>query len=666
MVKLEDLQKSINIVELLEKDYVSEIGEYVVNGYKLDEDSRLEWQQTVTKAMDIAKQKHEKKNTPWENASNIKFPLITKAAIDYAARTIPEIIQGSNIVKTNVMGLDQKSEKYLRGERVSKFMSWQLLVDSPDWEASLDDLLQMLPVTGTVFKKVYYDAFEDRVVSQLCEPSKIVVNYNTQSLDKARRITHVMTMYQNDIIERQRKDIFNKDVDPETLRPSNVSTDDEDFPIEILEQHCWMDLDDDGYKEPYIVFVHKESRQVLRIVNRFKRVEKTSAGKVLKIIPENYFIDYHFIPSPDGGFYSMGFGTLLLPLNHTINTIYNQLIDSGTLSNMQGGFVGRGLRIRNGEFAFKMGEWKMLDVGSGTDIAKNIYPLPTKEPSQVLFSLLSLTLQVSADLTSATDANQGRMPATNVSSGTLSQLVEQGTKVFTAINKRCFRSLGKEFKRVYDLNGRFIKQKHYSNVLDDPNADIKKDFEEATLDIYPIADPYISSDSQRVTRAGMIQSLRTADPRQADMLLLQSLHFDAEQIQRLLPPQDPNAPPPPEVQKIMAQADKMQAESHVLLANMQLEMQKLQLEMAQFKQAQKESDARILESAGRTWKAQQDALHGTQKVQIAAAKMTGQQQLQEAQLAHQVDKDQADTIVAVTKNTNDLVASLKDNADKKI
>lgn len=639
-LSIDDIKKSENVAKLLEEKRLATIGQDVVHGYEIDEKSREEWRATIDKAMDIAKQITEQKSFPWPGAANIKMPIITKACIEYAARTMPEIIPGDRIVKGVVVGQDIDGLKIQRSHRVTKFMSYQLLSKSPDWEDGMDSLIQTLPVLGTVFKKTYYSPMEKRVVSEMCVPDKIVVNYNTQSLDTARRVTHILQLYRNDIIERQRRGFYLESVSVDSLLPSELQDLlDTDYPLSILEQHCYLDLDDDGYKEPYVVTVHKETSKVLRIVSRFSEIEKNKDGEIVKIDPIQYFTDYHFIKSPDGGFYSMGFGSLLLPLNTTINTLVNQLLDAGTLSNTQGGFLGRGLRIKNGEFKIKMGEWKVLDAASGTSIGDNVFPLPVREPSATLFQLLGLMLQEAKELSSTTDVLTGRQPAQNVASNTINQLIEQGTKIFAAINKRVYRSLKKEYQKIYDLNYNYISQKYYQMVLDDPNADIKKDFEKSSCDVYPIADPTLSTDQQRLIKAQIVASLPTVDRRAADSLVLDCLQLDEHVKQALQPPVDPNAPPPPDMQKLLAEVQEIQAsiskmaqEAAIAQAQFGLAQQKLELEKV-------DVDTRMNESAARVWKMQQDALHNMQKDNIISTKAQHEAQLKDVNMAHKIAQD---------------------------
>ncbi len=633
MLNLDTIRKEKNLTDFLKAKEDGEvelrkIGNYVVNGYQIDEESRSEWKDTVDKAMEIAKQVQDTKNFPWPNASNIKFPLITKAAIEYASRVLPELLPSDRVVKVGTVGKDLGERKNDRADRVERAMSYQL-ISSPDWYASTDSLLSILPVVGTVFKKTYYSVTEKRNISEVCPPDKLVVNYSTKTIDSARRVTHLITLSLNDIIERQRRGLFDDDIKVESLRPESVSSDEEDYEIELLEQHCWYDLDDDGYKEPYVITVHEPTKQVLRIVSRIKRVEKNDKKEVVQITPWQYFTDFHFIRSPDGGFYSMGFGQLLLPINKAINSLINQLIDAGTLSTTQGGFIGKGLRLKAGDYRFKPFEWKVLDAGAGTDIKDSIFPFPVRDPSPTLLSLLTLMIDIGDQLTSSTEATSGTSPSQNVSSQTLNQMVEQGSKIFVAINQRFFRSQTKEYQKLYELNYYFLDNNEYANILDEVKSDVKADFELASNDILPVADPSLSSQYQRVQKAQLLMGLQTADPRAVDMYILKTLQMDEDQIQALLPPKDPNEPPPPELIKLMAEAEAASAKAANLQAQTQMAAIKLPYDQSFVEQQVAESRARVEEGMARVWKMQKDAEHGDQKVMIAGGKMQSQETLKQ-------------------------------------
>ncbi len=632
-LSLDEIKKSDNVAELLSDSELSLIGSNVLRGYEIDEESRSSWKSVVDKAMAIAKQEMKEKDFPWPNASNVKMPFITRACIDFAARTLPEIIPNNDIVKGVMVGKDDaKGTKQKRCDRIAKFMSYQLMERFPEWESGTDSLLQTIPVVGTVFKKTYYSESEKRCISEMCVPYDIVVNYDTQSLETARRITHILYMYSNDILERQRRGIYLEDIKLSELCPSeNANSSDEDSTITILEQHCYLDLDEDDYKEPYIVTVHKETEKVLRIIPRFKSIEKKK-DKIIKIEAEQYFTDFHFIRSPDGGFYSIGFGSLLLAINSAINTIVNQLIDSGTLANMQGGLLSKELRLKGGEFNITMGEWKVLETVSGTKLADAVYQFPVKEPSSTLLELLKLLIEEAKDLTSSTDATMGKQPAQNVAGTAISQLIEQGSKVFVAISKRIYRGFKKEYQKIYDLNYNYLSQKEYIEMLDDPDANVKKDFDPKTCDIYPIADPSLSSDSSRVARMTVIGQLSTIDKRAADSMVLDIMHIDDAQKKKLQPPVNPNAPPPPEQQKILADIGLIKAQISNMAQLAAQETAKVQAHQAKTQAEIPVLDAQVHESMARVWKMQQDALHNHTKDNITTNKSLNDLKIKKANI----------------------------------
>ena len=651
-LKLDELKKAVNITDLLDEDQLGRIGMKVVQGYELDEESRSEWKELVDKAMDIAKQTMESKNHPFPNSSNVKYPLITQAAIDFAARMYPVMIQNDKIVKASVIGTDPEGSKLERAERVSRHMSYQLLQESEEWEDGTDKLLHVLPVLGTVFKKTYFNTLHKRPVSELCHPDKIVVNYQVASLETARRITHILTFHKNDVIERIRGGLY-RDIDVDKLASAEGHQDqDEDAPLELLEQHCYLDLDDDGYQEPYIVTVHKETHEVLRIVQRFNKIHRSSKGEVQRIDPEHYFVDYHFIRAPDSGFYSVGLGTLLYPLNAAINTLINQLIDAGTLNNTQGGFVGRGLRMKNGEFKLRLGEWRVLDAAGGTNIAQNIVPLPTKEPSGTLFQLLGLLIDVGKDLVAANDVMQGKGQTQNVPSSTVSTLLEQGMKVFNAINKRMYRSLKKEYQRIYALNRKFLKPNEYLNVLDDPKADFKADYEAESMDIVPIADPMMSTAAQRLAKAQTVMGVPGVDPYESGKYFLEALQLDESEINKVMPQPDPNAPPPPEMLKLYAEIDKLDAEAKARLTEAQVMSEKQLLDTTKLNIQRDEARVRSEESIARVVKMKQDAAVNEAKLELDGGRLDHKAMMDELGLATNKQKTDAELIIRATEVAN--------------
>jgi chaperonin GroES len=641
-ISLDELKSSKNLTSLLDETELATIGSNVITGYEIDEKSRAEWMDLNRKGMDVAMQRMEAKNHPWPNCSNIKFPLIAEAASSYAARTVPEIIQNDRIVKALDTGNDPDNSVFSRGMRVATCMSYQLISESPDWVEGLTHSLYCLPVVGTIFKKTYYDIVDKRFISEMCTPDKVVVNNGISNLSSAPRITQIVERSTNYILERQRQGVYNEDIDADDL--NSISNDnDYDAPVELLEQHCWMDLDGDGYKEPYVVIVHKDTQKVLRIANRFDEIVLNDKKEVVKITAEEYFIDYHFIKSFDGSFYSIGFGTYLLPLNAAASSLINQLIDAGTLSITQAGFLGKGLRVKDGEIGFKMGQWRVLDAASGTDISKSIYPLPVREPSETLFKLLQLIIQTCKDLSSTTDATQGKQPVQNVAQGSAAMNLEQANKSFVAINKGIYRSLSREFSRLYDLNYKYLDNNQYKKILNDPSANKKEDFKPGEISVRPVADPTMSSDSQRLNKASILQHLPTVDRRAADVYMATAMQVDLSEMKALFPPPPPQ--PAPEVQKIMAEIQLMQAQTQEIMGGLKIESDKNQLAAQKIQLQMQQTEAFVQESMARINKMMADAADKQAKTHIMATKVQTQADMHVAEFEHKKNKDQADIAI---------------------
>ena len=509
--KIETLLASSNIAELLEEKDLEGIGQEVCDGYELDKRSRDGWEQKIEDWTRLALQVAETKTSPWVGAANVKYPLITNAALQFSARAYPALLTGPNVVRGRVIGFDEDGSKLDKAVRIGKHMSYQLMEEMEDWEEQMDKLLFSLPIVGCMFKKTYFDSVKNLNVSEIVYPKELVVNYYATSLEDAERITHVLKFTENDLRERVASEIFLDQVlDKPVTQTNSVSNqatgvtqppNDKTVPYEILEQCCYLDLDEDGYKEPYIVTVDSMTRKVLRIVARFSEEAIDYNKKVIvRIKPDHYYTKYSFIPSPDGGFYDIGFGILLGPINDTVNTLINQLLDSGTLNNMQSGFISKGIRIKGGNKPFTKGEWKYVN-SPGDDLRKGIVPLPTKEPSQVLFSLLGMMVDAGEKLSSSTDMMSGQIPGQNTKATVAMAAIDQGMKVFKSIYKRIHRSLSKEFKKLYYLNSLFLEDEQYFAVLDVGQEEAKKilrsDYSDKT-DVVPASDPNVATEEQKM------------------------------------------------------------------------------------------------------------------------------------------------------------------------
>lgn len=588
-VDIDKILEATNVATLLTEAQLQKIGDDCHTGFTTDLQSREAWEKDLETWSKLALQIADEKSFPWPNAANIKYPLLSTAAMQFAARSYPTLVPSDGkVVKCRVVGADPTGEKAARALRISTHMSYQVLNEMEEWEEDMDRLLIALPIAGTCFKKTYWDAGKQRNRSCLVLPKSLVVNYSAKSLEDSERTTEILYLSKRQVKERENQEVFLEVDLPDsgnifTTKADSVNnafqmdnSNDEITPYTFLEQHTFLDLDGDGYTEPYIVLLEESSKKVVRIVPRFNQdtVIMDADGKVVSITPVQYYTKYSFIPNPDGGFYDIGFGRLLGPINESANTIINQLVDAGSLSNLQAGFIGKGLRIKMGEARFQPGEWKAVNA-VGDDLKKQIFPLPVREPSQVLFNLLDLLLKSGKELASVAEIFVGKMPGQNTPATTTMATIEQGMKVFTAVYKRVYRSLAKEFKKLYVLNRTYANPEEYIAVIDQQIQ--QSDYEGPEDDIIPGADPTAVSSQekqQKVQALMQLLQLGTIDP-----MFVTQMYLEAHEIpnaeKAIKQPQPP--PPDPKMQAIQAKAqvDQQKAQSDMMMSQ-----QKMQLETA--------------------------------------------------------------------------------------
>jgi len=527
---LRQLLESVNIAETLKEEQLNDISEQVSEGFEYDLRSRDHWEKDLENWTKLALQVKEEKQFPWRNAANVKYPLLSTAAMQFNARAYPSLVPATgNIVKCEVIGSDPQGQKLEQAKRVSTYMSYQLLHEMDCWEEDMDKLLIMLPIVGTLFKKTYYDSVKERNVSELVLPKDVVVNYWARSLNDAERISQIILLNKRQIKERQMSKIY-LDIDlgePQMHIPEGTKTTiqyDATLPYQIVEQHTFLDLDDDGYAEPYIVVFERFTKKVLRVVARFDEntIYQNEDGSLQKIDPIQYYTKFSFIPNPDGGFYDIGFGLLLSPINEAVNTTINQLLDSGTLNNLQGGFLGKGLKLKMGDSQWTPGEWKTLNVMSD-DLRKQVVPLPTKEPSKVLFELMGTLVTSGKELASVAEIFVGKMPGQNTPATTTMATIEQGMKVFTAVYKRIYRSLKEEYKKLFELNRIYLNPEKYTQVLD--KQVMPEDFDKTSYNVCPSADPSTPTQTEKLMKAqGLLEllPLGTLDPLEVTKRVLEA------------------------------------------------------------------------------------------------------------------------------------------------
>jgi chaperonin GroES len=547
----EILKPGVNLAEHLDANEVTKIGNNVIRDVEIDERSRGkgtgekgtdgDWLARYRKWLDMAMQVRDAKNFPWPRASNVKFPLLTTAAVQFQARAYPAIVDGTNLVKGRVLGPDPDGTKAARAERIGQHMTWQLLFRMAGWEEETDRLLLMLPITGCVFRKTYYDSIANANCSEMVSGEDFIINYWAKSLETAPRYTHVLRYYPYEVQEKIAAGIWL----PVRVDHDDADSGDEDALVEFYEQHRTMDLDGDGYPEPYVVTTTKQG-EVARIVPCFgadevtvkvrpgilasdtiklkKLVEANAlhlADKVVRIERRQYFTKYGFIPAPDGSFYDIGFGALLEDITATIDTTLNQMLDAGALQNAQGGFLGSGVNIRGGTMPVRLGEWKRVDVTGGT-LRENIVPFATPGPSPVLFQLLEMLIGAAKEITSVQDVMTGEGQANQPATTTLA-LIEQGHKVMTSIFKRIHRAFGQELRILRRLNRDYLDEEEYFQLNDSapqqgqqqtgpdgqplpqqpqqPQKIGRQDYADEDLDVIPVSDPQMASDMHKMARA---------------------------------------------------------------------------------------------------------------------------------------------------------------------
>jgi chaperonin GroES len=452
-----------NLAERLSEQDRKRMAEEAVREYEHDEKSREEWLHGVDRAIKNARQKPEKKNYPFEGASNIKYPLLTTAMNQFGARAYGAITRSDQPMICKVVGEDPQGLKAKRADRLSRFGNFQLMYMMDEWDSGTDKLLHMLPVIGAGFRKGYWRADMGRPTLEFTSAKDVVVANDAPSFDRAPRMTQPTTMYPYEIdrligsgkwLNHKRDYEGQKDEDSQK-------------PCIYLEQVRYYDLDGDGMMEPYIATISKDDRELVRLEAAFWansiRVNSMD-GKVETIMRESPWIDYSFLPDIEGSVYGMGFGQLLESLGSAINTALNQIFDAAHRQNAGGGFISQGLRLRGGEVRIKPAEF--LNVNVPGRVSDAIHELQFAGPSPVLFQLVEFLLGAAADITSVKDVMTGEAPSGQAMGATLA-LIEQGMQVFSTIYTRIYRAMRKEFRLLMRLNARYLDPAVYAEFLDD-------------------------------------------------------------------------------------------------------------------------------------------------------------------------------------------------------
>lgn len=536
--RLEELDGQANVIDAFDRNEIDNLAGQAIEEYRIDRESRAEWESTARESMRAMLQEKRDKNYPFPNASNVRVPLLATAALQFAARSYPAIVQSPKMVRSEIIGKDNNQAKQERADRIETHMSYQLMKEIPGWESDTDTLLHQIPAIGCAFRKVYYSLEEKRPESRLIPAMDLVVNQATTSLDTVPRISHRFDLYPHEIQSRIRSGTFTefdyKSISPESsdegFRPRNDMTQDRQAAHSFIEQHRYEDLDGDGYAEPWIVTLHEGSERIVRVAPNYDLMRATmNAKNEFVFIPRyNYFVKYGFVPDPAGGFYDVGFGLLLRTLSDAVDTSLNQMLDAGHLQTAGGGFIGSGLNLKKSELRFSPGVYHVVNAPGGV-IKDAVVPMQHQGASETLLNLLTLLIDFAKQVTAVQDILTGETQRAQPATTTLAQ-IEQGLMVFSAIYKRIFRALGQEYKLLYELNYRYPSQEKYLEVLDWQPPEMPpevmqmamqtgqqppmprpplmvEDYSYADCDIVPKADAQMVTDMQQLARAQVLLEL---------------------------------------------------------------------------------------------------------------------------------------------------------------
>ncbi len=605
---IEFLQEKDNVAVLFDdKDgekILMKLGTQVVEDFERDDDSMLDWKEMVRNGLKLAAQDTRGKSEPWDNATNFKSPAIMEASITFGDRALTELLRGRNILKADVIGADPQQEKKQSAENVVEFMNWQLTYEMKDWRPTQQKLFYELPPVGALFKKVFFDSIDRINKSELIHYPDFVINQSASSLEEAT-FTHPMDFSQDEVLERQKAglwldvNIYPEDADGD--EGSNAEQEEIhaiDNPEQFLEQNCWFDLDEDDYREPYTVTVHKNSRQVVRIVPRYgvndifvkdktdvirsleqEDLENQNSIKLVRIKPKPNLVYYEFIPSFDGTFLGLGYYHLLSSLTKANNNLTNMLTDAGVLANLQGGFLAKGFRKRMGELRMKPGSWQSTDI-SAQDLQNGIFPFPFKEPSTVLFQLNEKLEERANKLTANTDLKG--LLAPNAPAATTLALIQETMLPTSAILQRVIGAESKEFMLLFLLDAEFTDPVVYREILDNPEADFRQDFNIDRMDVLPTANPEMSSRMQRLQRAQVLM-----DPNQLQIITMSggdirpilNNWFDAIGAEEMINEVYPSKEEMTEEQQARIEAQQQQAQQQAQLLDIQVEHAERRIEL---------------------------------------------------------------------------------------
>ena len=547
-----------NLAEEIPDRELSAIASDLLGAYDSNRASRQEWEDTYKNGLELLGFNYEERTMPFRGASGVTHPLLAEAATQFQAQAFNELLPSSGPVRTVVLGKDTR-EKQDQAKRVKQFMNYYITNVMEDYTPDMDQMLFYLPLAGSTFKKVYYDEGLGRAVSKFVPAENLVVPYDTADLDSCPNITQVVRMDLNDLRKKQIAGIYlDIDVIPSQGEVTGVRNEIDridgfepnqiDYDCTLLECHVDLDLsgyeelDDDGettgIKVPYIVTISQDNGQILSIRRNYAEDDERKR----KI---NYFVHYKFLPG--FGFYGLGLIHTIGGLARSATSSLRQLIDAGTLSNLPAGFKARGLRIRDDDDPLQPGEFRDVDAPGGA-IRDSLMPLPFKGPDQTLFNLLGFVVQAGQRFATITDMKVGDGNQ-DAAVGTTIAMLEQGSRVMSAVHKRLHYAMRLEFKILARVMSESLPQEYPYSVAGDDSSVMAKDFDDR-VDIVPVSNPNVFSQAQRIALAQTKLQLAGAAPELHNMHEIYRDMYEAlgvtdvERIMQSLPDSEPRPTDP--------------------------------------------------------------------------------------------------------------------------
>src|SRR6056300_428895 len=552
-----------NIAEDIDDKALSQLASDLISEYDSDRESRKDWEDTYRNGLDLLGFKYKSTTQPFKGASNVTHPLLSEAVTQFQAQAYKELLPSDGPVKTKIVGL-QNEQTEAQAQRVKDFMNFQIMEKMEEYTPEFDQLLFYLPLAGSAFKKIYYDSVLERAVSKFIPAEDLVVPYYATDLKDAPRITHVLKQSENDLLKKmaagfyrevdlmkpQKKEnkIQDKYNELEGIKP----VESKDYIYNVLEMHVDLDLsdyiaenDEDkiNIKIPYVVTIEEGTRQILSIYRNYREGDN-------KFTRKEYFSHYKFLPGL--GFYGFGLIHMIGGLSRTATTALIQLLDAGTLSNLPAGFKSRGMRIRDDDQPIQPGEFRDVDAPGG-NIRDQFQLLPFKEPSTTLFNLLGFCVDAGRRFASIAD-NQVGDGNQQAAVGTTIALLERGSRVMSAIHKRCYYAMKQEFKLLGQIIAEYLPPEYPYAVYGAERVIKVVDFDDR-VDILPVADPNIFSMSQRVTLAQTQLQIAQSNPQIHNLHEAYRRVYEAlgtKEIPQILKPEPKPFPKDPAIENMEA------------------------------------------------------------------------------------------------------------------